>query len=77
MKKTHETCYYDSSMIIKSDYIFAESRLIVEFKGGTQYSFNGVSIETYKSFSEAESIGKSFNEVIKPLGGTKITSDYE
>jgi hypothetical protein len=80
MKKQTEICHYESSMISSSFYNFESEKLLVEFHGGAVYEFLNVPFDHYKAFSEAESIGKSFNEYIRQYEGKKVeeeTTDKE
>lgn len=73
MKKKTEICIYESSMIHSSNFNFDTNELKVEFKGGTTYIFNSVDEVDYKAFSNAESIGKAFNQYIRhQYEGSKI-----
>jgi hypothetical protein len=74
MKKIKQINEYDSSTVCKSIYEYSSGNLIVEFKSGASYIFYGVPRQTYDEFSTSDSIGKSFNQLIKPLNGEKITS---
>jgi hypothetical protein len=77
MKKSSETVIYDSSTVESSVYDFVKKDLLVEFKGGAKYYFEGVSNEDYLSFSTADSIGRSFSEFIRPYQGKKVTENAE
>ena len=65
MKKLLETIEYDSSSILKSIYNFKTNELVIHFKIGTGYSYEGVDLNDYQEFSQAESIGKSFHQFIR------------
>jgi hypothetical protein len=62
----------ESSMIDSSNYNPETNELIVTFKGGSSYSFNGVVTEDYQAFSESESAGKAFNQYIRKYNGLKV-----
>jgi len=77
MKKKTEFCIYDSSMVLSSTFNFESSELVVEFVGGSKYSYTNVEFVDYMAFSNGESIGKSFNEFIRKYEGTKIQENME
>ncbi len=72
MKKQTEICHYESSMISSSFYNFQSGKLLVEFNGGALYEFLNVPESNYRSFSESESVGRGFNEFIRPYEGVKV-----
>lgn len=63
---------HESSMIQSSSYDGETLELLVTFKGGATYRYEGVSQEDYESFVNGESIGKSFNEHIRKYNGSKL-----
>jgi hypothetical protein len=65
MKKKLETINYESSMILHSTYDFNLKILTVCFNSGVEYAYTDVALEDYLEFSNSESVGKSFNTVIK------------
>jgi hypothetical protein len=65
MKKKLETVNYESSMIMQSTYVFALKFLTIWFNSGEEYAYSDVSLEDYLEFSTSDSVGKSFNSVIK------------
>jgi hypothetical protein len=65
MKKLIETIGYDSSSVSNSTYNFKTKTLVIHFKSDIGYSYEGVEIEDYLGFSQAESIGKSFHQFIR------------
>ena len=74
MKKKSEFCTYDSSMIRTSRFNFEESKLQVEFTGGTVYEFVNVDLVDYLAFANTEdSVGKSFNQYIRKYEGKKTS----
>lgn len=64
----------ESSLIKAIGYDKETEKLTVEFKRGGQYSYYGVSPETYDNFRQAESIGKFFLMEIKGLFPFEINS---
>lgn len=47
--------------------------LIVEYKGGTQYRYNEITIDEFQSLCDSESKGKYINESIKSKPYQKMT----
>ena len=66
---------HQSSMIQSSSYDTTTGELIVNFNGGTTYTYNGVTNEDYTSFTNAESTGKAFNEHIRKYEGSKLLTE--
>lgn len=44
---------------------YENNTLGVQFKNGTEYHYDGVSVEIFNQILEAASIGRTFNELIK------------
>ena len=61
MKKKTENIEYNSSSVKSSSYNFETRELIIHFRTETGYSYENVELEDYLAFSQAESVGKSFN----------------
>ena len=55
-----ETQKWDSSMLNSTTYNFTEEILTVEFKNGTEYSYQNINKEEYQKFLDSESKGKHF-----------------
>tara|TARA_B110000503_G_scaffold134353_1_gene213198 strand:+ start:326 stop:571 length:246 start_codon:yes stop_codon:yes gene_type:complete len=72
MKKLNEQITYDSSTIESTLYDYKTNDLIVSFNSGASYMFNSVSETDYSIMKESESVGRSFNQIIRPYGGIKI-----
>jgi hypothetical protein len=68
---------YDSSNILASSYDQSNNDLIITFKRGARYVYNGVTPKDYLKFEIAESQGKEFNKVIKPKYGFKKLDDID
>lgn len=68
---------HQSSMINASTYDSSTGDLLVTFNGGSIYKFNGVTESDYDAFSNAESVGKSFNEYIRKYEGSKMITEIE
>ena len=63
----------ESSNITKADYDTATQELIVEFKNGTKYKYEGVPHASMARFKLSESQGKYFNsEIARQYKYTKI-----
>lgn len=56
---------FDSSNILKTLYFEHLEKFYIFFKRGKSYSYINVNKELYKSFENAESQGKFFNQNIK------------
>ena len=70
------TANHESSMIQSSTYDTNTLELIVTFHGGNSYTYNGVSESDYNSLVNAESVGKSFNELIRAkYAGQKLLTE--
>lgn len=54
-----------STMIDNVVYDFANNKLKVRFKNGSVYEYENVDKSVYENLTDAESIGKYFNENIK------------
>lgn len=63
---------HESSMILSSSYDGESLKLLVTFKGGSIYQYEGVVQEDYEAFVNGESIGRSFNEYIRKYKGSKL-----
>jgi hypothetical protein len=63
---------YESSNILASTYNPTTKSLIVTFKRGDQYAYNGVSDTDYLRFETAESQGKILNGNIKKYEFEKL-----
>tara|TARA_Y100001963_G_C6399511_1_gene273408 strand:- start:153 stop:398 length:246 start_codon:yes stop_codon:yes gene_type:complete len=55
---------YESSTVKSTEYIY-ESKLLRVFFGNNVYEYNGVSLEDYESLRDADSQGKTLNQIIK------------
>jgi hypothetical protein len=64
MKKIKEIINYDSSIIESSNYEYETQTLIITFKGGSMYQYNGVSVDDYVKFSTSDSVGSEFNKTV-------------
>jgi hypothetical protein len=64
-------------MIDSTNFNPENNELIVNFKGGSSYSFQNVLTEDYKALVESESTGKAFNEYIRKYNGLKLESNTE
>jgi hypothetical protein len=67
----------ESSMIDSTNFNPENNELIVNFKGGSSYSFQNVLTEDYKALVESESTGKAFNEHIRKYNGLKLENNTE
>ncbi len=56
----------DSSAIKALAYNRKGRVLIVQFNHGSSYRYEGIGYQRYNQLKNAESIGKYFNEAIKP-----------
>ena len=54
----------DSTNLVKTEYDTETSKLVVEFKNGVKYEYEGVPHKLYTQFRMAESQGKFFNSNI-------------
>jgi hypothetical protein len=61
---TNIICEIESSNITKTDFNTESKKLIVDFKTGVQYEYEGVPHEVYTRFRMAESQGSFFNKNI-------------
>lgn len=61
-----------SSNIDRAAYHVARCALRIEFKNGSRYMYNDVSVPEFVAFTLAESKGKHLNEFIKPKGGKQL-----
>lgn len=50
-----------SSNVVKSEYDTATNKMIVEFKNGLKYEYDGVPLQVYTQFRMSESQGKFFS----------------
>lgn len=66
---------HQSSMIQSSMYDTTTGELVVNFNGGSTYTYNGVTNEDYNAFTSAESTGKAFNEFIRKYEGSKLLTE--
>lgn len=66
--------YYDSSNILKSEYLSQESAMIITFKNGTRYKYFNVPLEIHFRLGMHESTGKYFNEIKKDFDFEKMTN---
>ena len=57
-------CEIQSSNITKADYDTESKNLIVEFKNGLKYEYEGVPHQIFTQFRMSESQGKFFNSKI-------------
>ena len=64
--------YYDSSNILKSEYIASDNDMIITFKNGTRYKYFDVPLEVHFRLGMHESTGKYFNEIKKEFQFEKI-----
>ena len=62
----------ESSNLAEIGYDEETQILEIQFKKGAVYQYEGVPVEVYGEFLEAESIGKAFSQLIKG-GGYKYT----
>ena len=63
----------DSSNLVRAEYDTETSKLVVEFKNGTRYIYNGVPHNVYTKFRLAESQGKFFtSEISKKFKYAKL-----
>lgn len=56
---------YESSTIVSSEYTETQNLLVITFKTGQKYVYEGVPVRDYNMFEIAESQGKVFNKFIK------------
>jgi hypothetical protein len=61
-----------SSNISAIGYDPETETLEVEFKGGTVYSYSGVTPQQHSALINADSIGSHFHKNIRSLGGSKV-----
>ena len=66
---------HQSSMIQSTSYDTTTGELVVNFNGGSTYTYNGVTNEDYNAFTSAESIGKAFNDYIRKYEGSKLLTE--
>lgn len=59
------TTQYDSSTVRSASYDYEHQTLVIHFNHGS-YVYPNVTKEDFEAFHNAESQGKSLNEVIKP-----------
>jgi hypothetical protein len=57
--------FYDSTNILKTNYIPERNLLFIFFKGGSVYSYSNIDRELYEKFENCESQGKFFIAEIK------------
>jgi len=66
----------ESSNVIYSIYDTATKKLLVTFKNGTQYEYEGVPHQAYTKFRMAESQGSFFNkEISKKYVFSKVSQE--
>lgn len=58
--------YFESSNIIKAEYIASLARLTITFKNGNVYEYTTVPMTVFTGLVQSPSQGKYFNEHIKP-----------
>lgn len=58
--------HYNSSNLLVSEYNQLTKDLVITFKNGGVYKYDGVSASDYMRFEMAESQGKILNSLIKP-----------
>ena len=59
-----------SSNIESIGYLESTKTLMVEFKGGSLYEYNDVEEEIFNQIINADSVGSTFNKLIKNGGYT-------
>jgi len=64
-KTTLIEAFYDSSNIVKTNYIPEQNFMFIFFKGGSVYSYSNIDRELYEKFENCESQGKFFIAEIK------------
>ena len=57
--------HVDSSNIEAVGYDEDSSLLVIEFKSGAVYEYEAVPKEVYEELMDAESVGKTFNRLVK------------
>lgn len=62
----------ESSVISMVSFSSHSSALIVSFKNGSQYRYEGFSLIAFLRLVNAESVGKAFQEVKKAFHGVKV-----
>ena len=65
-------CLIDSSNIIKSEYNENGKSLVLTFKGGTRYQYEGVLHRDYVRFEVSESQGSVFNKTMRKYTHNKL-----
>lgn len=63
---------HESSTILASTYDKESSNLTIIFKKGGQYLYEKVKKTDYLQFENSPSVGKAFNQFIKPYPFTKL-----
>lgn len=63
---------YESSTILASSYNEVDNSLVITFKNGGQYKYDGVKNTDYTRFELADSQGKVLNSHIKQYPFTKL-----
>lgn len=67
-----------SSNIAKLGYDVADMILVIEFKSGGTYHYKGVSIDQFRAFITAESVGKHYHSDIRgKFDAEKIEEDQD
>lgn len=61
-----------SSLIASQSYDATEQALTVSLTSGSTYRYLQVDSETYAQFISADSLGRAFNRLIRPLGGQRL-----
>lgn len=67
-----EKVNHNSSVVSSSEYDRSVNTLILEFKTGKRYQYEGVTPEDWESYRNSESTGRGFNEFISKYQGTRI-----
>lgn len=71
-------CYYDSSNILASKYIYAEKKLAVIFSKGQQYVYLDVLPYHYQRFKVSKSQGVGLKEfIIKNYKSEKVSLNLD
>jgi hypothetical protein len=72
------TSLYESTNILASKYNTTNNNLVLVFKSGFEYSYEGVDVSDYNKLELAESQGKIFNKYIKQYPFSQLgTADIE
>ena len=72
---TREPIAQESSLIKSMGYDEETFELEVEFKNGKVYLYEQVPVQVYNSLAMADSVGKQFHRLVKPVYKFKLVEE--